>query len=342
MKNFIFPAALILTAFLFFGCSNDEKSTKSMEQLYKENGVPVKVKEIKKQDLNAEHTFHAVLTGIKESSASASVADKVEKIFYAVGDVVEKDAVIISFPIDNPAAQFNQAKVAYEHAETTVQRMKNLYDSGGISLQEYENTRTQYEVSKANWDAARQAVKVKAPISGIITQINVQESDNVHPGDHLFTVSQTNKLKAKVWASETDVAGIHNGDEVVAEWEGNTINGRVTQVDMSLNTRMQAFGVVAEFDNPSNILKSGLNAEITITSKLCENTIVLERKNISKQAHENVVFVASNGLALRRVVTIGQGTGVVVQITDGLNEGDMLITEGQMLLKDGDKISISN
>ena len=334
--------AMVAVALVFGNCSTDKKNTKSMEQLYKENGVPVKVETVHAQNLNAENSFHAVLTGIKESSASASIADKVEKIHYAVGDVVEKDAVVVSFPTDNPSAQYNQARVGYEHAEATMKRMKNLYDSGGISLQDYENTKTQYEVAKANWEAARQTVKVKAPISGTVTQINVQESDNVHPGDNLFTVSQTNKLKAKIWANETDVAGIQKGDEVVAEWAGNTIKGRVTQVDISLNSRMQAFGVIAEFNNPANIFKSGVNAELTINSKLSDHTIVVERKNILKQANENVVFIASNGLAHKRPVTIGKTTGIVVEVTQGLNDGDLLITEGQMLLKDGDKIQIIN
>jgi membrane fusion protein, multidrug efflux system len=340
-KIFSILIVVLAVSFVLSGCSKEETSAKSMEQLYKENGVPVKVETVARKLLNTDHTFHAVITGIKESKASAMVADKVEKLHYTVGDVVEKDAVVISFPTDNPAAQYNQAKVGFEHAETTMKRMKSLYENGGISLQDYENTNTQYKVSKANWEAVRQSVKVKAPISGTITQINVQESDNVHPGDNLFTVSQTNKLKAKMWVSESAISSIRKGDNVNAIWNAKTISGRVTQVDMSLNSNMQAFGVVVEFDNSANTFKSGVNAEIVIRSQIGRNTIVVERKNIFKQANESVVFVASNGTASKRVVKVGDATGVAVQIVSGLNEGDQLITEGQMLLTDGDKILIT-
>ena len=313
-----------------------------MEQLHKENGVPVKVETISRQALSFEHTCHAVLTGIRESSASAAVADKVEKVHYAVGDVVEKDSVVISFPTDNPAAQYQQAKAAFEHAEATLKRMKSLYDNGGISLQDFENTKTQCEVSKANWEAVRQSVKVKAPISGAITQINVQESDNVHSGDKLFTVSQTNKLKAKIWVNENDINIINKDDKVTAEWGGHVIPGRVTQVDLSLDSHKQAFGVVIEFDNPAHTIKSGVNAEIRINSELSNQSLVVERKNILKQGNDDVVFVAANSTAHKRVVTLGKAAGVSVEVTSGLQEGDQLIIEGQMLLKDGDKILIKD
>lgn len=339
----VFIIAALLTAFLLFtSCTKEKVNAKSMEQLYKENGVPVKVEPVESRSLSIENTFHAVLSGIKESEASAAVADKVEKLHYAVGDYVKKDAVVISFPIDNPAAQYNQAKVGFEHAETTMKRMKTLYESGGISLQDFENTKTQVQVAKANWEAVQQSVKVKAPISGTITQINVQESDNVNPGDNLFTVSQTDRLKAKIWVSESDINSIHNGDQVIANWNGKTINGHVTQVDMSLNSQMQAFGVAVEFDNPSNIIKSGINAEIKISSILASEAIVIERKNILTIDKKSVVFVAKSSKAEKREITLGKAIGVMVQVTQGLQEGDRLITEGQMLLNDGDKILVTN
>jgi RND family efflux transporter MFP subunit len=174
----------------------------------------------------------------------------------------------------------------------------------------------------------------------MITQINVQESDNVNPGDELFTVSQTDRLKAKIWVSENDISSIRKGDEAKATWNGDLIEGRVMQVDMSLNSHMQAFGVVVEFDNPSRILPSGVNAEITLISKLDNESIFVERKNILRQKNESIVFVAANGTAQRRIIELGDAVGLAVQVTRGLQEGDLLITEGQMLLNDGDKILV--
>ncbi|NOY60884.1 MAG: efflux RND transporter periplasmic adaptor subunit [Calditrichaeota bacterium] len=337
----IFSCLFIVVQF-FSGCTDEKNNAKSMEQLYKENGVPVKVETIKKVPIVIKHTYHAVLTGIKESKASAKVSDKVEKIYFSVGDHVKKDQVIISFPIDNPAAQYNQAKVSFEHARATLKRMQDLYKNGGISLQEFENTRTQFEVVKANWEAVKQFVKVQAPISGIITQINVQESDNVKPGDPLFTISQTYKLKSKFWVSESEIKDIHKGDSASATWGDITIKGRVIQVDLSLNAKKQAFGVAVEFDNSQKQIQSGVNAEITIQGDGGGEGILIGRKNLVRMENKNIVFVATNGIAKEREITIGKSIGLDVKVVKGLNPGDLLITEGQLLLKNGDKIRIIN
>ncbi|MBN2009999.1 efflux RND transporter periplasmic adaptor subunit [candidate division KSB1 bacterium] len=332
---------VVITGLLMMsGCTKEQTQAKSMEQLHEENGIPVRVESVVQKPLTSEHTYFAVLTGILESTASAHVGDKVDKILYRVGDSVQKDAVVITFPTDNPAAQYYQAKVGYEHAEATVKRMENLFNNGGISQQEYENARTQYMVSKANWDAVKQAVKVQAPISGTITSINVQESDNVHSGDALFTISQTSKLKAKLWVPESQIHDVAIGNPTTATWNGITLEGTVTQVDMSLNTKQQAFGVAVEFENPDQKVMSGVNAEIEIIAAANRSAVVIERKNIVMKDNRAYVFVADKGAAVAREITIGKELGLDVEVKSGLRPGDSLITEGQMLLSNGTKINI--
>ena len=330
----------ILLLFLAVSCTRNHQQSKSMEQIYAEEGVPVSVEVVQPRSFSLEYTFPATLSGIRESSASAMIADKVDEIRYKVGDRVKKDDVVMTFPTDNPGAKYYQTKVAYDLAKTTLDRMTNLYNGGGISLQEYDNTKTQYEVSKANWDAVQQTVMVKAPISGVISQINVQETDNVSSGDALFTVSETQKLKAKMWATEDQVGNIRVGDKVTAQWQNKELTGRVTQVDMSLNTSMQAFGVVVELDNPDSQVMSGVNVQVTIHSGSDAKTIVLERKNVLQENENDYVYVEENGVAKKRQVQVGKSQGLEIQIVSGLNSGDRLITGGQMLLSDGEKIRV--
>jgi membrane fusion protein, multidrug efflux system len=337
-----FEIILLLSASVLYlsGCSDNKTANKSMEQLHKENGVPVRVQKLTLKPFSSEHTFHSVLSGIKESTASAMVDDKVESINFSVGDEVKKNQVVLTFPTDNPAAQYFQAKVAFEHAETTLQRMENLYNDGGISLQEFENTKTQFQVAKANWEAVKQAVQVKAPISGQITQINVQESDNVNPGDNLFTISQNHKLKARLWISESDINDFEKGAKAEAHWNGVSLEGKVVQVDMALNKDNQAFGAVAEFDNANHEIKSGVTADILVKTYTKKETLVIERKNVIKESDLYYVYVANSGIAEKKQVTVGKSYGLDVELLSGVQPGDELITEGQMLLSNGSKINI--
>ena len=341
MKELHIYLLLFVTILLaLIGCTKDENSAKSMEQLHKENGVPVKVEVIELQPFTLEQTFHAVLSGIKETTANAMVSDKVEKIHCDVGDHVEKNAVVISFPTDNPSAQYFQAKVAFEHAGTTLKRMENLFKDGGISLQELENTRTQYRVAEANWAAVKQSVKVKAPIRGKITSINVQETDNVKPGDALFTISQTHQLKAKLWVAENQINDFEVGNKATASWNSIQLEGTVTQVDMSLNSEKQAFGISLEFDNLDDKIMSGVNAEIKVFSLQGEKAVIIDRKNIIKKDDRDYVFVAENGIAKEQEITVGRSLGLDVEVVKGLKPGDSLVVEGLLLLEDGVKVRV--
>jgi membrane fusion protein (multidrug efflux system) len=331
-KLHIYLLLLVASLLVYTDCTKEDNSAKSMEQLHKENGVPVKVEVIELQPFTLEQTFHAVLSGIRETTSDAMVSDKVEKIHYDVGDHVEKDAVVISFPTDNPSAQYFQAKVAFEHAGTTLKRMENLYQDGGISLQELENTRTQYRVAEANWTAVKQSVKVKAPI--------VKETDNVKPGDALFTIAQTHQLKAKLWVAENQINEFEVGNKATASWNSIQLEGTVTQVDMSLNSEKQSFGISLEFDNPDDKIMSGVNAEIKVFSSQGEEAVIIDRKNIIKKDDRDYVFVAENGIAKEQEIAVGRSLGLDVEVVKGLKPGDALVVEGLLLLEDGVKVRV--
>lgn len=331
---------MLFAMLLFSGCVSEEEKAKSMEQIYSEEGVPVRTEKIEFTSFEAKRTYDAVLSGIEESSAYALIKDKVEKVHVKVGDYVKKDDVVVSFPTDNPAAQYYQAKVSFENAEAAYKRIEDLFKTGGISQQELDNARTSYRVAQANWDAVEQSVLVRSPISGLVTKVNVRESDNVRKDDELFTVSRIDKLKAKVWVSDKEIRSFHKGLPASATWNGIEISGRVVQVDMSVNKERQAFGVTVELGNPAKISLTGVVAVVSIDLYSNPQAIVVERKNILKEDDKTYVFVAKKGVAEKRYVTLGSRHELDVEVVEGLAPGDELITEGQIHLEDGAKIRI--
>ncbi len=324
----------------FSNCTKEKTEAKSMEQIYREEGVPVKTLKVIPKEFKTVFSFHSVLTGIKESTAYAAMGDKVEKIHFKVGDYVKKDSVLVTFPIDSPSARYYQAKVAFENAKTAFQRIENLYRIGGISLQDRDNAKTRYEVARADWEAVRQMVNVKAPISGHVTKVHVSETDNVDKETALVTISRTDRMKSAIWVSEEEIFDVKKGMSATAVWKGNTIEGKVMEVDMAMNSMKKAFRAVVEFDNPDNRLKAGTTVEINITTSNNPEAIVMERKNILKEKGKYVVYVVKNGKAKKRNITLGKEQGLDVEIAEGLNPGDELVVEGQMLLEDGSKVKI--
>lgn len=335
----IHTTILALTVLLITGCG-DEIETKNMEQIYAEEGVPVRVETIHQGSFSSSVEYQAVLTGIKESSAYAVIDDKIDKINCKVGDYVEKDAVVLTFPTDNPSAQYYQAKVNFENARAAFERMKNYYEVGGLSRQDFDNAQASYEVAKANWDAVRQSVLVRAPIGGIVTRINLRETENAHKDDELFAISQVDRLKARIWVSDKQICSVAKGQKAFAKWNDISLEGEVVQVDLSMNRERQAFGVVVEFANPDMAIRCGVTATIEIETYQDLAAIAIERKNVSKQDTVYYVYVHNGGAAHKRPVTLGRSSETRVEILTGLHPGDELITEGQMHLDDGTKVKI--
>jgi len=180
MKKEIALLFLAAAAFLV-SCSGDNRIPESaaLSGDRAEEAVPVKVKDLQRETFIQYQTYTAVLHGSREAAQTSSLNGIIENVYYDVGSYVEKDQVILSFPKDTSSAQYFQSRASYEAAEKTYSRMKNLFESNGISRQDYDQAKTQYEVQRANWNAVSDMVEVKSPVSGYLTQLSVDPSDSV-------------------------------------------------------------------------------------------------------------------------------------------------------------------
>ncbi len=331
---------LLITLLFSTTCRQEQAESKNLEQIYKDEGIPIRIKTVTAKEFQKELSFHSVLSGIKESAVYALLDDEVEKVQVRVGDYVKKDQVLLTFPMDNPAAKYYQAKVAFENADKAYKRMENLYKDGGISRQELDNASAAFEVAKADWEAVKQTVEVKAPISGYITKVNVRETDNVQRDDELFTISRTDKMKAVVWISEEEIFDIRRGMAAYAVWREYKIPGRVVQVDMAMDHDKKAFQALIELNNPENRLKPGTTVEVKIITYTNPEAVVVARKDILQDAGESYVYILNGDVAEKRTVKIGKQQVLDVEILAGLSPGDELIIEGQLLLEPGSKVKV--
>ncbi len=300
--------------------------------------IPIKSIEAKKEKFVKDNIYYAVVRGIKESFAGSFFDGKVEKIKVKVGDKVRKDQVLMTFPKDEPKAQYFQAKVCYENSKAQYERIQKLYKSGGISLQQRDNVYTKFKVDKANWDIVRKGVNIKSPISGIITELHVRESDNVKKKQVLVTVAKTDKLRAIIWVSGKDINSIKKGDKAVAKWNGNSIDGEVISVAAAMNMKKMAFRVDVEFENKDLKIKPGVTAEITLSSKADSLAFVVTRLAVFQKDNDYYVYVNDNNIAKKKKVELGRSRQLDIEITKGLQEGDKVIVEGVNMINDNDKI----
>ncbi len=336
-RMMIFPLILLLA---LGACGKKESEAKSMDRYHSELGVPVRVKPATKTVFEQVLRYNASLGGSQESTVQAMVSDVVNEIRYKVGDTVHKGDIVMVFPKNTPSAQYEQANSAFQSISQVHERMQRLYQQSAISLQDYENVQTQYLVAKANLESSEQMIYIKAPISGVITNIMVQVSEKSYPGQNLFTVTASSGYKATLLLPESEISKIKKGSKATAKWEDYSIQGRVTSIAMAMDTQRNAFRVEADFAGRNPNIPYGVTAEIELEVQRKADVFVVQRQHLVRENGNYFLWLADGDTATRRLVEIGLNNQMEYEIVSGLSEADLVITEGIKSLSEGAKIRI--
>jgi membrane fusion protein, multidrug efflux system len=340
-KRIYLVVLLIAGLVLLAGCGGKKADpSKNIEQIQREEGVPVHVEIVTPHLFARDLVYSATISGAMQSGEYSKVDGRVERVNVKVGDRVEKGQVLVEFPTDLPTVQYASVVASYNLAKSTAERMRALYARGGVSKQELDGVETQLKASETQLDAVNQMLRVRAPISGVVTEVAVQESDNVRNDDPLFTVSQLNKMKATVWVSDTEIGEVKKGMGVTCSWNGSEASGKVIDVAMAMDPARQGFAVEIEFANPGGALKAGVLAKVMLRTYVNPKAYVVARKNLRSDAQGAYVFVDNQGTASKRYIQTGEDSGFEIEVTGGLNQDDRLIVDGLNLVEDGAKLKV--
>jgi len=337
-KYIIILAGILLLS----GCGKKEAvESKSLEQLHKENGVPVKVRVLSEESFSKKLDYNGKLTGVNQATEQSLVGGTVEKINFEEGDLVKEGDVIVTFPQDLSGMNYQAVRANYDVMSASYERLKNLYQDGGISQQKVDNVKAGYLAAESQLNTVEKMLEVRAPIDGYLVEIYVEETDHVEAGDLLFTVAELDRLKSKVTVTEKEIGMIQKGSAAIAKWEGNEYQGTITAVGYAMNERSGAFEVDLEFDNPDKIMKFNINAMIELEVYHNPAAIVVEKKNLLRDSSGDFVYIIKGDRAEKRYVITGQFSGLDFEIISGLAAGEKLVVESRNLLEDGSLVQIS-
>lgn len=341
MKYLFFITALLILAVEFSGCSgSDKEESKSMEQIQKEDGFPVTVEKVAPKSFTKYLTYFGKFSGEKETIVGAMIGGRIEKINFRPGDRVKKNDVVIQFPEDSPASQFEQSKSAFENSKKTYERMKALYEKGEISQAQYDGVETQYQVDKRNYETMKDMLKLDAPYDGTITEIMVHEGDNVKEKTMLFTIAKLSRMKIRIWLSDAERMQIKKGMKAIATVGNKSFEGKVYELSLSVNPETQSFYADLIFDNSKGEILAGTTADVKIITYENNDAIVVPRNLVKMESGKAYVFLANGNTAKKQYVTISNENGSDYEISEGLKLGDSLIVKGVVRINDGSKIKV--
>jgi membrane fusion protein, multidrug efflux system len=331
----------VCSIFSLVSCSEESThfKAKSIEQIYAKEGRPVQVRTVKPETFSAYLKYPADFRARTQSTAYAKLSDVVRNVYVKVGDHVKRDQIVMGFSLDNSAYQ--QAKLSFENAEAAYNRTTALYAAAGVSRQDFDNTRTQYELAKENFKSVGEMIQIKAPIDGFITQLNVRISSNVNPGDPLFTVSNQDGFEAYFYVGADEIDNIRTGERAVIEGKNETIEGRVTEVSLIMDPVRKAFPVKAFFAGKPKTLVSGMSVDISVEAYRNDQSVIVNQKELVREGDIWVAYIVKDGKAVRKELVTGHEQGLKYEIAGGLTAGDVLVTEGAQNLSDREKVKIT-
>ena len=335
-------ATLILLLILLIGCGkkNNERPA-NMEEIHRERGVPVRVQEIALTEFIVELEYPTTVNGIRETRVYSGISDRVEAINARIGQMVTTDEIVVQFPKENGQVNYYQAQASYNLALLTWERMQPLHETRSVSQHELDEYETQFRVAEANWLSVQQAVNVRSPFDGMITDIDVRPMQRVVSGDYLFTVSQLNRLHGRIWISANDINSVAQNARVIFKRDGIQKQGRVTSIGMTLNPAQNAFAVDVEIENYDFAIRGGVTGLASIIVYRNDNAISVPRSVVQRDASgQYYVYLADNDLAVRKDVRIGNQSELNFEIVEGISPGDLLIVQGISLVRHNVRISI--
>ena len=331
----------LLALLLLFGissCGNSQQTTQV------ERTIAVNVQTIRPADERVVRTFSGSLEGEKQAIIYAKLAEAVADVPVKEGDAVKANQVIVKLDKDGPTANFHEVSSVFQNAEKNFTKMENLYKSGAISESQYDGAKTQFEVAKANYESVSRLVDVRTPITGTVTSIAVRDGDFVHVGQQLAVVATPGRLRVKFAVNTENVGSIERGATVriVSDMVTDTILGHVVAIAESADPATRSFLVEATLEDEGSRVRPGMFVKILVTEQELPQVLAVPRSAVLRLDNVEVAFVVENGVAKRRVVTLGPELEGRVVVLSGLKSGDTLVTLGQNYLDDGFKVTISS
>ena len=353
MKYFNPISALLISGLLLTACSSkDKKATTASTDpvtVTEKPAIPVKVTTLSKTKIARTIDYTATVLPFEEVNMAPSTPGRIDKIYIEEGEKVNKGDKL--FLMDR--TQLYQLKLQLSSLTKDLSRLDTLLKSGSAKQQQYDQMKTQYDVTKTNVDFMEENTLMKAPFTGVVTG-KYFENGEIYSGapttqsgrSAVVTVMQVNLLKVNVSISEQYYPLIKKGmkAEITADvYKNEKFKGDVYRISPTISSSTRSFNVELKLPNRNDLLKPGMFVRVSMDLGEVE-TFVVPANTVLVQEGTNIrfVFVARTSTAERIEVTIGKRFDDQLEIiSSNIKEGDMLITEGQAKLINGDKIEIT-
>ena len=265
------------------------------------------------------------------------------------GEQIGKDAILLSIyspklvtsqqeyllALDNldvlKASPYEEIRHGAEQLASSTRERLELLDVPEHQIRELEHTRK-----------VKKNLHIHSPFDGVIISIGAREGQFVTPATELYKIADLSRVWVLADVYENEVAWIQGGDPVdmkLAAIPGKVFTGRVGYVYPYAEAKTRTIKVRLEFDNPDQLLKPDMFADVTIHAQRTVDAIVIPAEAVVRSGERDQVFVVrAPGKFEPRAVRLGVSALGMVQVLDGVSPGEQVVTSSQFLIDSESKL----
>jgi membrane fusion protein (multidrug efflux system) len=308
--------------------------------------VSVSVVVIAATNMTERLELSAVLQPWLEIDVASELGGRVEKVAFEEGQRIQEGAVLAHVGTRLLTAALEEAQAGLLGAQADYERTQKLFDRQAVPRQQLLSATARYETAKAQVAQAELRVEgsvVRAPISGVALNRELELGEVLSPGATVTTLNQVTRLKAEAGIAESDVVSFSVGGDAqlsLDAYPGEAFSGSIYFVGPAAVGPSRTFPVKVAMDNHAGRLRPGMLARLSLTKRHLVDVVVVDRDTLQERDSGSVAIVVENGVASVRPVLLGPAEGNHIVVEKGLEVGDLLIVSGQRGLIDGQEVAI--
>lgn len=276
-----------------------------------------------------------------------SAEGRITAINITPGEEIEAGAVIAQLDDEMEVATLQEVKSAVEEKQRALERAQTLIRSNTISQASLEQLRSGNAVAQAALARAERRFAdrtIRAPFNGVLGITSVDLGARVDTDTVLTTLDDLSEVEIEFRLPETVYGQISAGQAIEATsaaFPDRRFTGQVDAIDSRIDQTSRSFRVRARLPNQDRVLPVGMFMRLDLNLASRQGVVVPEEA-LLVQGPTTYLYVIEDGVARQQKVETGQRRKGIVEITDGVAEGDVIATRGIQSLRDGSKVKVLN
>ncbi len=301
------------------------------------------------QELRAVGTLRAV----KGTDVAAEVAGTVENIFVDSGQDVEEGTLLLQLRSQEDQAQLAALEANLRLAELTLARAQKQIAVKAISQAAADEALASFEsltAQVAQQKALLEKKAILAPFAGRLGLRLVDVGQFLAVGTPLFTLQQLDPIYVDFSVPQQDLPKLAVGQKIGAQTDAfpdKVFEGKISAIDAKIDESTRNVNVRATMSNPDKLLRPGMFATVALQIGEPEKFLTLPQTSITFNPYGSTVFLAKKGKdgslqASMSFIKTGATRGDQVAVLSGIEEGDEVVTSGQLKLRNGTPLAVNN